>query len=274
MDLAHTNLVEHLSRHLVEIQRRRGEVLTVGINGAQGSGKSTLAAALSGCIARLFDLTSVCVSLDDFYLTKSTREDLATSVHPLCGVRGVPGTHDVALALETLRRLKTAGEASQTPIPRFDKLTDDRAPQPDLYSGRPAIIFFEGWCVGARPQTEDALQVPVNDLERDEDPDGIWRHWANEHLKRDYAELWRAIGHLIFIEVPDLDFVVEARWQQERGLATANPASHQMTREEVAHFVAHYERLTRHIWATMPDQADSVLSRNARGFHDLRVSEI
>ena len=273
MDLAHTQLVESLARHVVDLKQRRGGVLTVGINGAQGSGKSTLAAALSECIARQHDCTTVCLSLDDYYLTKSVREDLSRSVHPLCAVRGVPGTHDVPLALETIRRLKRADGDSQTPFPRFDKLADDRAIKPDIYSGQPAIILFEGWCVGAQPQNDDALVVPVNDLEQTEDPDGVWRRWANGHLSKSYKALWAELDHLIFIQVPDLNFVIDARWQQEKGLALRNPDAPQMTRAEIVHFVAHYERLTRHIWTTMPDQADTLLKRDATGFHDLRLRE-
>ena len=273
MERAQSELVDGLSRHLARIQQTSGNVLIVGICGAQGSGKSTLASALSDCMARRYGLPSVCLSLDDFYLTQSARMDLGRSVHPLCAVRGVPGTHDVGWALKTLSRLKTAGEGSQTPIPRFDKLSDDRSPDPDMYQGRPSIIFFEGWCVGAAPQTDDALNAPVNDLERRADAEGVWRRWSNTHLAGAYATLWDEIDHLIFIQVPDLDFVIDARWQQEQGLGTHNAATQKMTREEIAHFVAHYERLTRHIWATMSDQADTVLSRDASGFHDLRLSE-
>ena len=31
------------------------------------------------------------------------------------------------------------------------------------------------------------------------------------------------------------------------------------TRSEIAHFVRHYERLTRHMLKTMPDYADAVI---------------
>ena len=273
MVLAETPLIKTLSRHLASMREALGGVVTVGINGAQGSGKSTLASALSECLARDLGVRSVCLSLDDFYLTKSARLKLARTVHPLCATRGVPGTHDVPSALETIRRLKTSDGDSQTPFPRFDKLADDRASKPDIYAGQPAIIFFEGWCVGAQPQNEDALAVPVNGLELTEDPDGVWRRWANGHLSESYKALWAELDHLIFIQVPDLNFVIDARWQQERGLALRNPDAPQMTRAEIVHFVAHYERLTRHIWTTMPDQADTILKRDATGFHDLCVSE-
>jgi pantothenate kinase-related protein Tda10 len=51
---------------------------------------------------------------------------------------------------------------------------DDRAPL-DQWEHAPAdtrLLILEGWCVGARPQSAEALVDPVNDLERDEDPTG------------------------------------------------------------------------------------------------------
>ncbi|MBW8745017.1 MAG: hypothetical protein JF628_11865 [Sphingomonas sp.] len=85
-----------------------------------------------------------------------------------------PGTHDTALGIVTLDRLR-AGEPTR--LPRFDKARDDRAP-PDAWPEACApcdLVIFEGWCVGAVPQAEGALAEPVNDLERIEDPDARWR---------------------------------------------------------------------------------------------------
>ncbi|GIR40762.1 MAG: hypothetical protein CM15mP51_15420 [Porticoccaceae bacterium] len=43
--------------------------------------------------------------MDDFYLTRSQRQNLAQRIHRLLLVRGVPGTHDVDLALSTINSL-------------------------------------------------------------------------------------------------------------------------------------------------------------------------
>ncbi|MGH8252817.1 MAG: adenylyl-sulfate kinase, partial [Steroidobacteraceae bacterium] len=94
------NVAALLSRRAQDFARR-GNCYTVGISGAQGSGKSTLAAALQGLLhSRGF--ATVVLSLDDFYLTRAQRSELARRVHPLLQTRGVPGTHDVALALEVI----------------------------------------------------------------------------------------------------------------------------------------------------------------------------
>ncbi len=77
----------------------RGPGLTViGIAGAQGSGKSTLVRDLAERLAG-DGLRVATLSLDDLYLTRAVRQDLAARVHPLFATRGVPGTHDVALGL-------------------------------------------------------------------------------------------------------------------------------------------------------------------------------
>lgn len=252
-----------------------GEIGVVGINGAQGSGKSTLSTWLVEELAETHGLSAVILSLDDFYLTKTERAILGRTIHPLCETRGVPGTHEVDLCLETMLALQTAGALSTTPLPRFDKLLDDRLPRsawPE-FVGRPDLILFEGWCVRATAQPSSALQEPINALERDFDPQGVWRNWANDCLATTYQDLWKPITKLVMIEVPGLDFVMSSRLQQEQQLAQTNPAAAPMNQDDIAHFVAHYERLTRHMWATLPVQADILLSRNTDGFCNLRVQE-
>ena len=47
-------------------------------------------------------------SLDDFYFGKPARYQLGDKVHRLCETRGVPGTHDTLLLLDTLAALSRA----------------------------------------------------------------------------------------------------------------------------------------------------------------------
>ena len=80
--------------------------------------------------------------MDDFYLTRSQRQNLAQRVHRLLLVRGVPGTHDVDLALSTINSLI---KGDDTPIPRFDKSEDDRIIKSKLTktSGSVKLIIIE-----------------------------------------------------------------------------------------------------------------------------------
>lgn len=239
---------------LARIQRwRQPGLYTIGICGAQGSGKSTLVAALAEQLT-LRGVRVATLSLDDLYLTRDERLELAREVHPLLATRGVPGTHDIALGLATLDALKR-GEAA--PLPRFDKASDDREPVPQ-WPHAPAdtqVLLFEGWCLGASPQEAAALAAPVNALEADEDPDGAWRRHVNAALAGDYQRLFERISRLILLAAPSWDVVARWREQQEAELRDRG-GSAVMSPVEVARFIQHYERLTRHVLATMPSYAD------------------
>ena len=77
----------------------------IGINGAQGTGKTTLS-DLCTKLMETHEFKIANLSIDDFYLSKSEREQLATDRHPLLRTRGVPGTHDVSLLLSKIEELK------------------------------------------------------------------------------------------------------------------------------------------------------------------------
>lgn len=232
--------------------------LVVGICGSQGSGKSTLTAHL---LRRLTaqGIAGAALSLDDLYLTRAERLKLAKEVHPLLATRGPPGTHDVQLGLDVIAALDRGEPA---PLPRFDKARDDRAP-PEDWPQAPAgcrVLLFEGWCVGARPQTEEALPNPLNALEAQEDIAGAWRSYANTALGGAYQHLFARIDFLALLAAPDFDVVFAWRSQQEEALrATAGQdAPGLMDAPAIARFIQHYERLTRHILVEMPERADIV----------------
>ena len=237
--------------------------LVVGICGAQGSGKSTLA---DGLVRGLRDagIAAASLSLDDLYLTRAERERLGREVHPLLRTRGVPGTHDVPLGLSVLANLDARRPAL---LPRFDKSVDDRAPV-DRWTkvGEPLdVLLFEGWCVGARPQPAEALAEPINPLERDEDGDGGWRRYVNAALEGPYRPLFARIDYLVLLAAPSWEVVRGWRIQQENDLRaqSAPGAPGVMSDEQIARFIQHYERLTRHILAEMPGRADTAIALDA-----------
>ena len=248
--------------------RRAGGRATrvIGVCGAQGSGKSTFCRLLALVLREAFDETAVTLSIDDLYETRERRAELARELHPLFATRGVPGTHDVALGLSTIRALTAAHREQPVPLPEFDKATDTRRPpeQWHCHRGPAASVLFEGWCVGALPQSEEALVEPVNALEREEDADGVWRRTVNERLRGEYRQLFALIDVLILLRVEGMHQVIEWRRLQEHKLAAAvaarpgNGSTRIMSDAEVDRFVMHYERLTRHILAEMPARADIV----------------
>ncbi|HVI32914.1 kinase [Phenylobacterium sp.] len=241
------------------LRQVRRRTATLGLCGAQGSGKSTIAAAT----ARLLEargLTAVALSLDDFYLPAGVRQQLAKEIHPLLAVRGPPGTHDVRLAGATLDQLRAKGRVT---LPRFDKAADTRAPRGGWTTlATPVdVVIFEGWCVGARAQGLAALATPVNDLEREADPDGRWRTWVNEQLDGPYQELFARLNSLVLLKAPS--FEVVAGWRAEQELKLRERTGQGMAEADIGRFVAHYERLTRWILAEMPERADWTVELDA-----------
>lgn len=239
------------------IDRKRCAV--IGLCGAQGSGKTTVAKYTARLLAGR-GLSAVALSLDDFYLTREARQRLAKDVHPLLATRGPPGTHDVGMAGAAIDALRTRGKAT---LPRFDKATDTRSPRSTwrTVASPVDVILLEGWCVGAISQGEAALATPVNDLERDEDPKGIWRHYVNDQLEGPYKALFARLHDLVLLEAPSFEVVAGWRGEQEAKLRTQGKGG--MDDAEVARFVAYYERLTRWILAEMPGRADWVVTLDA-----------
>lgn len=274
-----------LAAWLETARQRCGRPLVVGINGAQGAGKSTLCRLLQLILQREFGLRVAGFSIDDLYLTRAEREDLARTVHPLLATRGVPGTHDVTLGLRTIQALREARRGEGVAVPAFDKARDDRRPEAEwpVYRGPVEMILFEGWCVGASPQAEEDIAAPVNDLERREDADGTWRRFVNRQLAGAYDGLFAEVDFLILMQVPGMDSVFEWRRRQERQLAEAIRDSATDTNRSafllmddatLRRFIMHYERLTRHMLAEMPRRADVVLKLDERhGIEDIRVKE-
>ncbi len=242
--------------------------LLVSISGVQGSGKTTLSTFLELLLRMAHGLRVARISIDDFCHTRATRERLSRELHPLLITRGPPGTHDLSLAVETLSRLREARPGQSCPLPRFDKGCDDRLPESrwDRIHGPFDIILFEGWCNHAPPQSDAELREPINTLERDEDRDGLWRGYVNESLREYQRHLYADSDLLILLRAPDFQCVYPWRALQERKLADEIAASgarqahrRPMDEHQLKRFIQHFERVSRHALATLPETADVVL---------------
>lgn len=266
-----------LAQHLHSLRQDRSEPIVIGIHGAQGTGKSTLTLFLRELLTTHYRIPTASFSLDDLYLTRAEREQLAENVHPLFITRGVPGTHDIALGQRVIEQLKATGPDTETPIPAFDKSRDDRCPQHQwpVFQGRAQVILIEGWCMGAVPAASDEeLMKPVNELERSEDPEGTWRQYVNRCLKGEYGRFFNQVDSLIMLRAPSMECVLQWRTRQEHKLRDricgapkegdknseiAQP-SRIMSDEEVVRFIMHYERITRASLAEMPARADCLVN--------------
>ncbi|QSP93422.1 hypothetical protein LPB19_09285 [Marinobacter salinisoli] len=263
-----------LVQHIVALQSQTQASVVIGIHGAQGTGKSTLTLFLREILTRHHQCPTASFSLDDMYLTRAERQQLAQSVHPLFITRGVPGTHDIALGQRVIAQLRAADTGDVTPIPSFDKSIDDRVPREQwpLYEGPARVILVEGWCLGARPQPEEALEEPINSLEAVEDPEGIWRRYVNECLKGAYHRFFDPMDFLVMLKAPSMESVLEWRTLQEHKLAeklknapkmgSASGGAQTlriMSDKEVQRFIMHYERVTRFCLSEMPARADALI---------------
>ena len=234
-----------------------GRIPLIGVAGAQGSGKTTLARAA----AERFGAAHL--SLDDVYRTKAERRALARDLHPLFAVRGPPETHDLDLLQNAVAALRAARpDSSRTPLPAFDKLADDRCARADwpVFRGRPAAVLVDGWCVGATPQADAELELPINALEAEQDRQGVWRRAVNAALAGPYAEAFDRFDAILFLKAPSFDAVLDWRCQQEAELMGLAPADLPPARRaELAVFIQHFERITRHMLAG-GTRADTVIA--------------
>ena len=223
----------------------------VGIGGGQGAGKSTLGRLLTQA-GELSGLRICVLSIDDFCLPQAERLALARQVHPLLATRGPPGTHDVTLCRSVLDALPYAREVA---APTFDKGRDDRTGMRTLV-GHMDVVVLEGWCVGARPSRPKLLAKPVNSLERERDPDSAWRTYINDALGGAYADLFKGLESLVYLQAPDMTAVRRWRLQQEE----ERPPEQRMAAAEVDRFVQHYDRVTLAMMGDLPYRAGVVVA--------------
>jgi D-glycerate 3-kinase len=252
-----------MAKAIADKQKKTSKAIILGINGAQGSGKSTLADLLAYLFRENYQLNVVVLSIDDFYLTRQQREVLSKSVHPLLTTRGVPGTHDIGLAINVINSLCDTGNT--TFIPRFDKATDDRVAEQnwDKVSAKTDIIILEGWCLGAEQQADEDLLEPINELEKEEDSDASWRKYVNRQLGGLYQDLFDMVDSWIMLKAPSFDCIYQWRLEQENKLrhsllnATSGSDDNRVMDDSgVKRFIQHYQRITEQLLDTLPGKVD------------------
>ncbi len=251
-----TPLVDHLVAH----QKETPNYMLVGINGCQGSGKTSLANYVTCVLNEEHGIPAVQLSLDDFYLPRVQREALAETVHTLLRTRGVPGTHQVPLLLDTLAALRDPRNFPLS-LPSFDKANDDRLPKTQWRTAAvpPRVVILEGWCLGAPPQPEDQLLGAVNPLEVREDPDLAWRRYVNDALTA-YLPLYELVDLWVMFKAPSFDCVFNWRQEQEAKLTQSRPEGGELMDDaRLRRFIQHYQRLTEVCLRELPDRVDYLL---------------
>ena len=122
---------------------------------------------------------------------------------------------------------------------------------------------MEGWCVGAKPQTNSLIKKPVNILEKYEDKDLIWRKYVNEKLKKEYKKLFAMIDYYIFMKIPNFNMVFKWRLLQENKLRKKSRYRKKiMSYIEIKRFIMFYQRITLQMIKDLSKSAAVVMLLN------------
>ena len=241
--------------------KKKGKTLFLGVSGGQGSGKTTVTGILKIILKKFFKRQIHVSSIDDFYKTLEERNKMSNKIHSLFKTRGVPGTHDINLVKKFFNFIKKE-KFRKIKLPKFEKARDDRLKKKYWYSvkKKPEIVILEGWCVGAKPQSNSLIRKPINILEKYEDRDLMWRKHVNEKLKKEYKKLFAMIDYLIFMKVPNFNIVFKWRLLQENKLRKKSYLKTKvMSYNEIKRFIMFYQRITLQMLKDLSKSASVVL---------------
>ncbi|MBM0740087.1 glycerate kinase [Phormidium sp. CLA17] len=225
-----------IAQQLANRHQQVGRPFVQGILGGQGTGKTTLSKLLT-VLLRQMGLNALNWSLDDLYKTFSDRQRLQAQ-DPRLVWRGPPGTHDVALGIETLDLLCQSSDQIIS-IPRFDKSlhngAGDRATPEQAQNID--IILFEGWFVGVQPIDSTAFdQAPPPILT---EADRAFARDINARLQA-YLPLWQRLDSLWVLNLSDYRLSKQWRKQAEQQMRAAGKPG--MGDAEIDAFVDYFWR--------------------------------
>ena len=250
--------------------KKKGKPLILGFSGGQGTGKTTVTKILEIILKKFFKRKTCVISIDDFYKTLKDRNKMSYNIHPLFKTRGVPGTHDINL-LKKFLNLAKKKNFRKIKLPKFGKAEDDRLKRNNWYNieKKPEIIILEGWCIGAKPQSNSLIKRAINILEKTEDKKMIWRKYVNTKLKNEYKKVFEQIDHFIFMKVPNFNMVFKWRLLQEKKLKKKSHLNKKiMSYNEIKRFIMFYERITLQMIKDLSKSASVVMILKKN--HELR----
>lgn len=221
--------------------------LVIGISGPQGSGKSYLTSKLLEHLQKTKpELNCIGLLLDDFYLTHldqlKVTEHAQSVGNTLLQGRGLPGTHDLELAVKTIASLRDGN--LPTAVPFYDKSAfdgeGDRSSDWKKVESRVDVLVFEGWMNGFRAIDEDLFSAAYFSA----GSDSIVHKTAMHHLLelnsalQSYERLWDMFDKFIYLKTDVKANVYKWRLEQEAGLIAKTGKG--MTEKQVISFVDRY----------------------------------
>jgi D-glycerate 3-kinase len=243
------------------------KTLIIGLAGGQGSGKTTISSILSIILKKYFKLNVFIVSIDDFYKTRKDRKLLSKKKHSLLMTRGVPGTHDINLMLSFFKKVKSK-KFKSLEVPKFNKAIDDRCKKNLWYKlkSKPDVVIFEGWCVGARAQSNNKLKKPINSLEKLYDQRAKWRVHVNNQLKGKYKTLFNQLDGLLYLKAKNFNLLRQWRLKQERKLWAQTKNKKNLTimsSRDVINFMQTYQRITQQMFKDAVKSSSVIMNLNS-----------
>ena len=248
-------LTYEIAKSYIDLFSRVKDKKTLMIAGSQGSGKSTLSLQIKKYFKKYYSKNVVILSIDDFYLSIHQRKLLAKKYKTnLFETRGVPGTHNLKLLSQTIRNLKN----NKFPLflPVFDKVADNKKKYQRKVN-KADLIILEGWCVGSKPIDSNYLKKNINDLEKIEDSNLLWRTAYNKALV-EYQKVFKKFSYFVFIKIPNWKFVIDWKYKQELGLRSSNSNNH--LKKNLYRFIQFYEKLSKWMYLTSPSDCNVLIT--------------
>ena len=250
-NVSHNEIKDNYLKLLSHLKYKK----TLMIAGSQGSGKSTLSVLIKKFFLKFYSKNVVILSIDDFYLSSFQRKRLARKFNTdLFETRGVPGTHNLKLLYKVTNNLMKKKFPVYVPV--FDKVTDNNKNYKRKIS-KVDLLILEGWCVGSKPIDIKYLKMNINDLEKKNDSNLIWRTAYNSALS-DYQKLFKKFDYYIFIKFPNWEFVIDWKYKQELDLRSIK--SNIRLKKKLQQFIKYYQKLSKWMSLTTPSYCNVLIT--------------